>query len=150
MKRLPILIALCFAPALVAGQGGRRDARRPGFDGIWNSATTTPLERPRELRDKAFFTPAEAAAWERQYAQSNEERLPPPGARNAGTGTYNTVYREFGTRTVKTLRTSIVTDPPDGRIPALTPEAAAVKRRRLEAIKNAESAQDTGLQDQCL
>ncbi len=68
----------------------------------------------------------------------------------AGTGTYNTVYREFGTRTVKTLRTSIVTDPPDGRIPALTPAAAERKRQRVDGMKNAASAQDTGLQDQCL
>src|SRR5215510_10662987 len=123
---------------------------RAGFDGIWNSATTTPLERPAQLKDKAFFTPEEAAQWERQVAENNQEPSSQTPSRNTGTGTYNTIYREFGTRTVKTLRTSIVTDPPDGRIPALTPEAATVKRRRLEAIKSAESAQDTGLQDQCL
>ena len=69
--------------------------------------------------------------------------------KNTGTGTYNTFYREFGTRTVKTLRTSIVTDPADGRIPALTPAAADAKRQRVDAMKNAASTQDTGLQDQC-
>ena len=67
-----------------------------------------------------------------------------------GTGTYNTFFREFGTRTVKTLRTSIITDPPDGRIPALTPAAAAVKQRRLAGLKHPASAQETGLQDRCL
>src|SRR5207247_7561528 len=90
------------------------------------------------------------AAWERQVAESNQEPSPQAASKNVGTGTYNTVYREFGSRTVKTLRTSIITDPPDGRIPALTPAAAAVKRRRVDAMKNAASAQDTGLQDQCL
>jgi hypothetical protein len=120
------------------------------FNGIWNSATATPLERPAQLKDKAFFTPAEAAEWERQVARSNEEPPAEQVSKSTGTGTYNTVYREFGTRTVKTLRTSIVTDPPDGRIPALTPAAADVKRRRLNAIKNPESAEDLGLQDQCL
>jgi hypothetical protein len=144
-----VLAALSLVPALVSGQGARRDAR-PGFDGIWNSATATPLERPRQLQDKPFFTPEEAAAWERQVAQNNEERPPQSGAKTVGTGTYNTFFREFGSRTVKTLRTSIVTDPADGRIPALTPEAAEIKRRRVEAQKNAASAQDTGLQDQCL
>jgi len=119
-----------------------------GFDGIWNSATATPLERPVQWKDKAFFTPEEAAEWERQVAEGNKE--PSPQAVSRGTGTYNTVYREFGSRTVKTLRTSIVTDPADGRIPPLTPAAADVKRRRVEAMKTAESAQDTGLQDQCL
>src|SRR5438477_11322555 len=124
---------------------------RPGFDGIWNSATATPLERPLQWKDKAFFTPEEAAEWERKFVESNQESSPQAAlVRNVGTGTYNTVYRECGTRTVKTLRTSIVTDPPDGRIPALTPEAAAVRRRRVDAMRNAASAQDTGLQDQCL
>ena len=122
----------------------------PGFDGIWNSATATPLERPRQWKDKAFFTPEEAAEWERQVAESNQEPSPQAASKSVGTGTYNTVYREFGTRTIKTLRTSIITDPPDGRIPALTPVAADAKRRRLEAMKSGESAQDLGLQDQCL
>ncbi len=141
------MTALCGVGAFAAGPGARPDAHA-GFDGIWNSATVTPLERSIQLKDKAFFTPEEAAAWERQVAESNQE--PPPEATSKGTGTYNTVYREFGTRTVKTLRTSIVTDPPDGRIPALTPAAAERKRQRVDGMKNAASAQDTGLQDQCL
>src|SRR5439155_26112142 len=91
---------------------------RPGFDGIWNYPTATPLERPLQWKDKAFFTPEEAAVWERQVAESNQEPSTQAASKNAGTGTYNTFFREFGSRTVKTLRTSIVTDPPDGRIPA--------------------------------
>jgi hypothetical protein len=125
-------------------------AARSGFNGIWNSATATPLERPVRLKDKAFFTPEEAAEWERQFVENNQEPASPAPANNTGTGTYNTVYREYGTRVVKTLRTSIVTDPPDGRIPTLTSAAADVKRRRVDAMRNAASAQDTGLQDQCL
>jgi hypothetical protein len=141
------LILFAVAPALVQGQSRGRDAH-PGFDGMWNSATATPLERPRQLKDKPFFTPAEAEEWERQVAQSNEERPPQPGAKN--TGTYNTFFREFGTRTVRTRRTSIVTDPPDGRIPPLTPAAAEIKRQRADAQRNPAGADDTGLQDQCL
>src|SRR4029453_8662209 len=144
---------LVLALALVADLAAQRSTVadvRAGFNGIWNSATATPLERPAQLKDKAFFTPEEAAQWERQVAENNQEPSSQTPSRNTGTGTYNTFYREFGTRTVKTLRTSIVTDPPDGRIPAPPPEAAAVKRRRLDALKTAESAQDTGLQDQCL
>jgi len=144
-----LLAAPGLLPAFAAGPGTAPDAH-PGFDGIWNSATATPLERPLELKEKAFFTPEEAAEWERQAAERNQEPSPEAVSKNAGTGTYNTFFREFGARTVKTLRTSIVTDPPDGRIPALTPEAAAVKRRRVDAMKDAASAQDTGLQDQCL
>jgi hypothetical protein len=141
-----VVVAVCQGP-FASGQGG--DARQ-GLEGTWNSATTTPLERPAALKDKAVFTPEEAAAWDRQFAERNEE--PPAGATAArtGTGTYNTFYREFGTRTVHTLRTSIVTDPPDGRIPTLTPAAAEIRRRRLERMKLAENPEDLGLQDQCL
>jgi len=51
---------------------------------------------------------------------------------------------------VRTLRTSIVTDPEDGRIPALTPAPTAARSRRLERLRNPVSAQDFGLQDRCL
>ena len=146
---LRLLIVVALAPVLVSGQKANL-GQRPNFEGVWNSATATPLERPRELKDKPFFTQDEAAAWEREFARRNEE--PAPGAARAGTGTgtYNTAYREFGTRVVKTLRTSIVTAPADGRIPALTPAAAEVKRRRLEGLKKFENPEDLGLQDQCL
>jgi len=147
MEWLRLAAAFAVVPALVAGQGARRDGV-PDFDGIWNSATATPLERPRALKDKVYFTPEEAAAWERQVAQNNEER--PPQSDSKNTGTYNVFFREFGSRVVKTGRTSIITDPADGRIPSLTPEAAEVKRLRVERQKELASAQDAGLQDQCL
>ena len=147
--RCALTAVLAAAPALIAGQATRQ-ANHPSLEGIWNSATVTPLERPRQLRDKPFFTPEEAAAWERQVAANNEERPPAPGATNTGTGTYNTFFREFGSWTVKPRRTSIVTDPPDGRIPPLTTAAAELKRRRVAEQDPPASAQATGLQDQCL
>jgi hypothetical protein len=145
---LPIVLACALAvPAIGAGQRGG-ETGPPNLEGVWNSATATPLERPAELKNKPFFTPNEAAAWERQFAKRNEE--PPPGAKQTGTGTYNTFFREYGTRTVKTLRTSIVTHPADGRIPPLTPAAAEARRRRLERQKAFENPEELGLQDQCL
>jgi hypothetical protein len=121
---------------------------RLDLEGVWNSATVTPLERPPQLKNKAFFTPQEAAAWERQVARSNEE--PPPDAKRTGTGTYNTFYREFGTRTVKTRRTSIVVDPADGRLPPLTPAAEETRRRRVERQRSFDDPDSLGLQDQCV
>jgi hypothetical protein len=138
---------LALIAVVVTGVGAAVDSP-PRFDGIWNSATATPLERPAALKDKAFFTPAEAAEFERQVVASNQEA--PPQTPSRGTGTYNTVYREFGSRVVKTLRTSIVTEPADGRIPALTPAAAEIKRRRVDAMRAGANAEDLGLQDQCL
>jgi len=120
----------------------------PDLTGIWNSATATPLERPIELQGKAFFTRDEAKEWEHRAAERNTDQA--VGAASTGVGTYNVVFREFGTKVVKTLRTSIIIDPPDGRIPALMPAAAAEKRRREEAIRNPAVATDLGLQDRCL
>lgn len=134
---------------ILSGQVPQRDTR-PDFEGIWNSATTTPLERPRELKNKAFFTPEEAVEWDREFARRNTEPPPDANPQRTGTGTYNTFYREFGTRTVKTLRTSIITDPPDGRIPPLTPAAEERKRQRVERLKLGANPEDLGLQDQCL
>ena len=149
MRALPLIAALVVVPVLLSGQRASRDGR-PNFEGTWNSATTTPIERPAELKDKPFFTREEAAAWDRQFAERNAEPSPEARATSTGTGTYNGFYREWGTHTVKTRRTSIVTDPPDGRIPALTPAAAEFKRRRLEQLRKAENPEDLGLQDQCL
>src|SRR5207248_11551602 len=73
-----------------------------------------------------------------------------PAPMSAGPGSIAPHGRRFASRTVSTLRTSVVTDPLDGRIPDLTPAPASAKRRRVDAMKNAASAQDTGLQDQCL
>jgi hypothetical protein len=146
---VPLAALVTALPTMIAGQRGDPGIR-PDFDGIWNSGTATPLERPPELKGKAFFTPEEAAAWERQVAQRNAEPSPEARAKNTGTGTYNTFFREFGTRTVKTRRTSIVIDPPDGRIPPLTAPAAEIERLRVERQKKPAGADDLGLQDRCL
>jgi hypothetical protein len=146
MFLLTMLIALALSMS-VSGTGPDQD-RHAGFQGLWNSATATPLERPVEFQEKAFFTPGEAAEWERDVAQANAEAA--PGVNTSGTGTYNTFFREFGTRTVKTLRTSIVIDPPDGRIPSLTPAAAEARRLRVERQRQPDGAEDLGLQDRCL
>ncbi len=144
VRAIVLVLAL---PVITAGQQPAAN-RRPNLEGTWNSATATPLERPSSLEDKPFFTEKEAEEFEREVARRNEE--PPPTAKRTGTGTYNTVYREFGTAVVKTRRTSIVTEPADGRIPALTPVAAEIKRKRLEGLRKFENPEDLGLQDQCL
>jgi hypothetical protein len=149
MFLLRLAALLLLLPALVTGQRGSGGGR-PNLEGTWNSATTTPIERPANLKDKPFFTAAEAVQWEREYAKRNEEPSPAEQAKSKGTGTYNAFYREWGTRVVKTLRTSIITEPADGRIPPLTPAAEAIKRRRVEGIRNGDNPEELGLQDQCL
>jgi hypothetical protein len=93
---------------------------QPDLQGIWNSVTVTPMERPKDLGLKAFWqSDAEAAAYEKASVERSKKGL------DDGIGSYNEVFYEFGAKTVKTKRTSFITDPPDGRVPPLTPAAAA-------------------------
>ncbi|MSR21242.1 MAG: hypothetical protein EXR91_09745 [Gemmatimonadetes bacterium] len=142
-----LVVALSVLPTAVSGQQRTPDGR-PDLQGIWNSATATPLERPSELADKPFFTPEEAAEWVQSFIEGNEE--PARGSAQAGIGTFNTVYREYGTGVVKTLRTAIITEPSDGRIPPLTSTAAEVRRRSIERQQNMENPEDLSLQDRCV
>jgi hypothetical protein len=150
-RRLLVSLAAVWFVHTAAAQAPTPDAsRHPDFAGVWNSSTATPIERPAKFKDKEFFTPQEAADFERQTRAQGEE--PPPRAASArGFGnSYNAAFYEFDVHVLKSLRTSIITDPPDGRIPALTPKAAAEKHRRTELLKNPGGARELGLQDQCL
>lgn len=124
---------------------------RPDLQGTWSNSTITPLERPRELAGKAFFTEQEAADYEkRQLEQLNTDRRAASPEADVGRS-YNEAWRERGKLL---LRTSLIVDPPDGRIPPLTPEAqkqaaarAADRRKHPDA---ADSWEDRNLAERCL
>ena len=111
-----------------AGAALRTADGHPDLEGYWTNATVTPLERPKDLGDKAFFTPEEAA----EYAK-RQLATPEP----TGTGTYADVHynmAQFGlersqSKVAANIRTSLIIDPPDGRIPPMTPEARQEKCR---------------------
>jgi hypothetical protein len=88
----------------------------PDLQGIWNNSTITEIERPAELAGKQVLTDAEAAALERNAAQNRVDRPPKPG----DPGTYNQGWFDRGTKVVPTRRTSLIVDPPDGKLPPLT------------------------------
>jgi hypothetical protein len=91
----------------------------PDLQGIYNTATITPFERPLELGEKAFYTPAEVAEIEAAYSADFARQG------EADTGTYNEFWYDAGTKLVPNLRTSLITDPPDGQLPAITEFAQA-------------------------
>jgi hypothetical protein len=122
-------------------------AQPADFGGLWNSATATPRERPASLKDKAYFTKAEAEQFERSTSARQSEEGPP---RAGNVGTYNNSFWELSARVVKTLRTSIITDPPDGRLPPLTAAAESEKRLRMARLRAPQNVRDLGLQDRCL
>ncbi len=102
----------------------------PDLQGIWSSATITPLERPRDLADKAYFTREEAAAYEKRILQDGDRDKRGKTAEQDVNGAYNEFWFDRGTKVVPTLRTSLVIDPADGRIPTLTPAAQTAAAAR--------------------
>lgn len=124
---------------------------QPDIGGVWTNATITPLERPAELGDKQFFTKEEAAAYERKTAeQSNRDRRDGPADADV-TRAYNEVWWDRGPKVVPSLRTSLIVDPPNGRLPALTPAAQEAVRRRAEALQRpANGPEDRLIRERCI
>lgn len=102
---------------------GRTPDGQPDLQGIWDTASMTPLERPKDLGMKAFYTTEEAAAFEKsKKIEANRDRRD-GGAQADVARAYNEGWFDRGSRLGRNLRTSRVIDPPDGRFPAFTPEA---------------------------
>jgi hypothetical protein len=125
----------------------------PDLQGVWSTATITPLERPAHLATKPFFTEAEALAHERTTVEQTNRDRRDGGAAADVSRAYNDFWWDSGTRVVPTLRTSLIIDPPDGRIPALTPagqrrqaEAAAARKLRGPA----DNPEDRSLWERCI
>ena len=155
---LTIVIAVAWlAPVSVAGQAPGAAAKKwtpsrtpdgqPDLQGVWNFATITPLERPKELMGKQVLTDEEAAALEEQSAQGRVDRAP----REGDPGTYNQVWFDRGTKVISTKRTSLVVDPPDGRIPPMTPEAQEREDRRAAVLRGEPTSyEDRSLSERCV
>jgi hypothetical protein len=91
----------------------------PDLQGVWDFSTSTPLQRPPELKDKAELTDAEVAE-QLDRAVKQRARQDSSAARDGDTGTYNRFWTD---NPRVTRQTSLIIDPPDGRIPAYTPAA---------------------------
>src|SRR5689334_7561307 len=88
----------------------------PDLQGSWSNATTTPLERPARYAGREFLTPEERQAQDRQTAIGTDRRAT-PGTDDYVNGAYNAFWWERG---LSDGRTSLIYDPPDGRIPRLS------------------------------
>ncbi len=116
--RWPVAVVVCsLVPVGVAGQAPRTLDGQPDLQGLWTNSTTTPLERPPDLADRAVLSDEEVATLD-AAAVGRNDRPPRPG----DPGTYNEFWWERGTRL---SQASLVVDPPDGRIPALTADGQA-------------------------
>ena len=85
----------------------------PDLRGVWTGSNITPLERPEQFAGREFLTEAEAAAIEERAARDRVDRPPKAG----DPGTYNQIWFDPASTVVPTRRTSLIVDPPDGRLP---------------------------------
>ena len=134
------------------GAPARGPDGHPLLEGIWNSASLTPLERPASLGTKEFYTPAEAAAYEKKRVDEvNRDRRDGPAEVDVNRS-YNELFYDRGTRLAPTRRTSMILDPPDGRIPPMTPEGRARfhANQAYFAAHPADGPEDRPLADRCM
>jgi len=149
------LLLTGFAITLVAAGQSYTPPRtadgQPDLQGIWTNGTVTPFERPTELAGKAFFTEQEAAAYEKQMVSArNSDQRGATAAQDLASA-YNNRWYDWGSKVVKTRRTSMIIDPPDGRVPALTPRGEALRREWLaQQSKPPAGPEDIGLAERCI
>ena len=125
----------------------------PDLGGIWDFRTMTPLERPRDLAAKEFWTEEEAATYQQRTLERRQRNPLGPSSVHA------VWWLDNGTELTEDRRTSLIVDPPDGRVPSLTPSAATRQKAhgvgrpvRLRQSRNspARGPEDLGVGERCL
>src|SRR3984957_5865526 len=145
--RVVVLVVL-FAPFYLAAQGLPVAAKpataapkswnpphtadgQPDLQGVWTNSTLTPLERPAELAGKEFLTQQEAADYVKRTLQQVSSERREGGAQVEVGWSYNELWRDRGNNLRTDRRTPLIVDPPDGRVPPLTPDA----QKRADATR---------------
>jgi len=158
VKFFAIFVSFVIFAVLVRAQGpaykvSRTPDGQPDLQGFWSNATYTPLERPDKVT-KEFYTPAEAVAVEKAAAARENEQTDP--------GTVADVHYDFTqfgldrsqATLARTLRTSLIVDPKNGKLPPITEEGKRVLAARAEEVKKLggrwDSAQANQLDDRCI
>ena len=149
----PVIATILMLPAVVAAQ--TTPWGDPDLQGVWSNQTPVPLERPAALANKPFFTKEEAAEVERNALASALKNV---AAEIATSGEFNEIWLESEKgRVNRSLRTSLVSDPADGKIP-FTPEGRArwaatphlLTARALGKPLAADKPEDRSLQERCI
>lgn len=125
------------------------------LEGVWSFSTLTPLERPPEFADRPLIPDAEATAWVQQNLERNNRDRRDGGADVDVARAVNDYWFERGTELARrndARMTSLIVDPPDGRLPPLTPDART--RLAARATDNrahpADGPENRSLQERCL
>jgi hypothetical protein len=124
LSKLTLALASVLVAPLISAQSDvmpRTEYGTPDFQGIYTFRTITPLNRPRELENKATLTPEEAKEWE-DYENRRQNRdliIDSVGGAGYPPGviSYNEFWYERGIETIADRRTSLIYDPANGRMP---------------------------------
>ena len=139
----------------------------PDLTGIWDYRTLTPLERPTQLSEQAVLSDEEAAEFRQQIIQAGSADRRDGGASSDIERAYNEFWYDWGDSLTDDKRTSLIVDPPNGRIPSLTDKAQAMQparpgdgsqvaewnrpvRERVVFGSPAHGPEDVGLSERCI
>ncbi len=150
LPALLVLASLALA-APASSQTLRTPDGHPDLQGLWLNDTATPLERPAALAGRASFTPEEAAAYEQRYQVDRTVALSRNKDFELDASASDLDTYEPG-KVLPGGRTSMITDPPTGLVPPLTPEAAQRFRERNQHLEAhyAENPEDLRPAERCL
>ena len=148
------LAALSLVPvaSLAQTQVPRTADGKPDPSGVWNFSTATPMQRPDELAGKERLTAEEAAEYEALLAERRRagDSTSPTASLEARVSYEQAIWFEQGAELAE-YRTSLIVNPPNGRIPAMRPEAVARGlATRVMRGRPAEGPEDRGLSERCL
>ncbi len=164
LRSMSVVAVVSLTAVPVVAQTAPRTAwGEPDLQGIWDFRTITPLQRPEDLGDQELLSEEEAANLEQEVVDRNADLLTREARRTEATtsvdrgeegapGFYNNFWLDRGTRTVGTRRTSLVVDPPNGRLPAMTAaaERLAAAGRSYRDAHPADSWVDRSSYDRCI
>ena len=140
-----LAIALSCLPRAFAQHHDRPVSFHRDLQGVWTNGTATPLERPEEFKDRRTFSDEEAASYEETALDRLLQAIPEVD-RKLGAD-LNYTYLDYF-HVLEDRRTSLIVDPPDGRLPALVPQA----QQRMAALRppSSDDPETRTLDDRCI
>ncbi len=144
---LAAVAALLVGPSVAVGQTGARD-----LQGVWDFRSVVPFERPDALAGKETLTPEEGAAFAQEQVDAlNVDLRRDENGRVPLSGGYNNFWYDRGSSLGEERRTSLVVDPPDGKVPARTDAARARGAERGARLgRDAFGPEDRGAFERCI
>lgn len=130
-------LVVCSSAYAASYKAPRNAQGQPDLQGTWDFRTLTPLERPKAMGDKTTFSEEEQQAFRQKAinAVDVDQHRDSAEASQDVEGAYNSFWMDYGTEMNEDRRTSLIVDPPNGRLPALTPAALAQLKSNVARTK---------------